>query len=401
MSICVEAAGAGQQVVWGAPTYDQVFTGWEEARRAAFGVAEFRQSRMEATFPGGGRIIYRSLDDPDNARSKTADGVVIDEAADVAESAWYEVLRPMLIDTGGWFWALGTPKGRNWFWREFVAATDRPDSSAWNAPTLGVRVTEGGLVREPHPLENPFIPFAEVEHLYQTLPERVFRQEILAEFIEDAGGVFRNVRGAVDVGRKDPDPPRPGHRYATGADIARVEDFTVLTVLDGDRRQVYHERFNQISWERQIAAIQAVSTRYPGAVFLDSTGMGGDMMHQALVRARVPVVPYQFTNQSKEFLIDKLALDVERGRVRLMDVPAQTNELQAYQYELTPSRNVRMNAPPGFHDDCVISLALANFGADRTARVPESPDSVAAKARAKIDAESDAQKRHLLNQGWR
>ncbi len=48
---------------------------------------------------------------------ETADGVIIDECADVVEPAWYEVLRPMLVDTGGWLWAIGTPKGRNWSWR--------------------------------------------------------------------------------------------------------------------------------------------------------------------------------------------------------------------------------------------------------------------------------------------
>jgi hypothetical protein len=74
------------------------------------------------------------------------------------------------------------------------------------------------------------------------------------------------------------------------------------------------------------------------------------------------IIGYQFTNASKEALIDNLAMRIEAGTVRLMDVPAQTNELLAYQYELTPSRNVRMNAPQGMHDDCVIALGLAVWG---------------------------------------
>jgi hypothetical protein len=44
-----------------------------------------------------------------------------------------------------------------------------------------------------------------------------------------------------------------------------------------------------------------------------------------------------------------------------MDLPAQTAELLAYRYELTPARNVKMSAPAGMHDDCVIALALANW----------------------------------------
>jgi hypothetical protein len=361
MAIAVEEALRGKSIFWGAPTYDQVRVGWGETRRAAIEVAGFNQSTMTCSFPAGGEIRYRSLDDPDNARGFTADGIVIDEAGDVAESAWYEVLRPMLIDTGGWAWAIGTPRGRNWFWREYVMAEDRPDARAWNAPTLGCRIADGRLHREPHPLENPEISFGEMEHLFATLPERIFRQEILAEFIENSGGVFRNVTEAVDKGRSENSPPIPGMGYILGVDLARVHDFTVLSVVDRTGRQVYFERFNQISWERQIAAIEATARRYGARIYLDSTGVG-DPIYERVRNAGLGVTPYHFSNASKESVIDNLAMKIEQGTMRLMDVPAQTNELLAYQYELTPSRNVRTNAPEGMFDDCVIALALACWG---------------------------------------
>jgi hypothetical protein len=357
MTRCVEGAAHGQRWIWGAPTYDQVRVAWEETRRAASTVAEFRKSDMTVAFPSGGRILYRSLDDPDNARGWSADGVAIDEAADVAEAAWYEVLRPMLMDTGGESWVCGTPKGQNWFWRECVQAQDRPDARFWNAPTLGVSITERGLVRAPHPLENPSIPFAEIVQLFRTLPERIFRQEVLSEFIEESGGVFRKVREAVDAGRTENEPPA-GSGYVMGVDLARVEDFTVLTVLAPTGRQVYHERFNQISWERQIATVERVAKQYGARVLLDSTGVG-DPIFEALRDRRLDVQGFTFTNQAKRELIDALALALEAGGLRLMDVPAQTSELLAYRYELTPARNVKMAAPAGMHDDCVIGLALA------------------------------------------
>lgn len=373
MAVSVEAAAQRKNIVWGAPTFDQVRTGWNEMRNAAYGVATFKQSEMTAFFPGGGSVLFRSLDDPDNARSKTADGVVIDEAGDVQEAAWYEVLRPMLIDTGGWAWILGTPKGQNWFWREFVSAVDRADSMAWNAPTLGCIIQDGKLIRDSHPLENPNIPFGEMQQLFKTLPERVFRQEILAEFIEESGGVFRGVRACVDTGRTENEPPQPGRKYTLGVDLARVEDFTVLDVLDDTGRQVYHERFNQISWERQTERIRVVSALYNRCqAVLDSTGIG-DPVFESCRKAGVNVVPFQFTNASKENLIDALAMKIEAGALSLMDVPAQTNELLAYQYELTPSRNVRMNAPSGMHDDCVIGLALANYAAPYVPKTPAIP----------------------------
>lgn len=360
MTLAVEAALEGRTIIWGAPVYDQVRICWGETKRAAGGVALFREGIMTCEFPTGGRIIYRSMDNADNVRGYTADGVVIDEAADVAASAWYEVLRAMLIDTGGWSWAIGTPKGQNWFWREFVNAADREDSMAWSAPTFGVEITEEGLRRVPHPLENPHIPFAEMEQLYRTLPERIFRQEILAEFQTDHGSVFLGVRAAVDTGRAQNEEPVAGENYYLGVDLARVEDFTVLTVVDQSRRQVYFERFNQISWERQIERIVTVAERYGATVLLDSTGVG-DPIYEALRNKRLTVDGYKFSNESKERLIDSLAMGIENGLVRLMDLPTQTNEMLAFQYELTPSRNVRMTAPEGMHDDTVIALALADW----------------------------------------
>jgi phage FluMu gp28-like protein len=193
------------------------------------------------------------------------------------------------------------------------------------------------------------------------LPDRVFRQEILAEFIENEGTVFRGVFEVVEAQHCQPELPIRGKRYVMGCDLARVQDFTVVAVLDESGRQVHHERFNQISWERQTATIDRIARSYDARVYLDSTGVG-DPIYERLRKAGLDIVPYGFTNASKEALIDNLAMKIEAKQVTLMDIPAQTNELLAYQYELTPSRNVRMNAPQGMHDDCVIALALAACG---------------------------------------
>jgi hypothetical protein len=154
---------------------------------------------MEVDFPNGGSAIFRSLDNPDNARGHTADRIVMDEAPMIKERAWYEVLRPIISDTDGELLAMGTPKGRNYFWREFQLAAQRDDSEAWIAPTLGVAIQNGGLVRRPHPLENPDFSFAEAQRLYDTLPELIFGQEFLAEFITRTGLVYGDFSREIHV----------------------------------------------------------------------------------------------------------------------------------------------------------------------------------------------------------
>ena len=157
----IEAVLQGQHILWGAPTFDQCRIGWGELYQAAGNVAEFRLGRMQVDFPGGGRVTFRSLDNPDNARGYTADGLIIDEAPKVKGAAWYEVLRPVISDTGGWSLMMGTPSGRNWFWREWQAARDDAASAAWSVPTIGCVIQDGKLIRRKHPLENTDFPFIE------------------------------------------------------------------------------------------------------------------------------------------------------------------------------------------------------------------------------------------------
>jgi len=240
-----------------------------------------------------------------------------------------------------------------------MAAQDQSDAATWNAPTLGCIITRQGLVRRPHPLENPHVPWAELEQMFRTLPERVFRQEILAEFIKDAGGVFRNVAANVDKGRDKPEPPSIAYAYSMGVDLARSNDYTVLTVLDDIGRQVYFERFSEVSWNRQLAAIERVGKQYEAVVVVDATGVGQPIAEQ-LERSGLDVRQVVLGNVNKMAMVDGLAVKIESVAMSLMDILVQTAELQAYQYELTESRNIRTVAPEGMHDDTVIALALAN-----------------------------------------
>lgn len=357
MSLAVEKALAGKQVVWGAPTFEQVRISWDETVKAAYKVANFNQQRMIANFVTGGKITYRSLDDPDNSRGFTADDVFIDEVGDVKEVAWVEVLRPMLMDTGGGLWAGGTPKGRNWFWREHVNASSRDDSIAWQVPTLGCEIGDYKLIRKPHLFENPNIPFSEIEHLYKTLPERVFRQEILAEFIEDSD-VFRRIKEAATA--KLQNEPLNGHQYVIGVDWGKLNDFTVIAIVDIQEQSLVHlERFNQIDYTLQMGRLRALYDRFePITLIAESNAMGEPIIEQ-LRRQNIPVQPFVTTNASKTQIIEELSLAFERSTIKILNDPVLIAELQAYETERLPSGLLRYSAPEGMHDDTVIALAIA------------------------------------------
>jgi len=262
----VETALAGREVIWGAPTYDQCRTAWDELRHAALGVVEFREARMEADFPGGGRVLFRSLDDPNNARSKTAHGVVMDEAAYCNPTAWHEVIRPILSDTGGWALMLSTPHGKDWFWHEWVKAQDSETSEAFQAPTLGVSIVDGVLVRAPHPLENPEFPFSEAQNLFEQLPLPTFKQEFLADFVTFSGQYFPEWEPATHLCAAF-DPPKAWRRFGM-LDYGYAKPFCYLQIAlspDGVA-YVYRERYES----RKLDTEQAVG------VALDCAGDAPD-----------------------------------------------------------------------------------------------------------------------------
>lgn len=357
MPIVIEGALRGEDWFWGAPTYDQVRIGWNEAKYACQGNAEFKMSTMTATFETGGHIIYRSLDDPDNARGHSFLGCIFDEAADVKQDAYYNVILPILANNeNSIFWGIGTPKGRNYFWREFMKAASRNDSMCWRIPTLGCEIIDSVLYRKPHPLENPHFSWNEVQRLFLTMSEGEFRQEILAEFLEGEGIVFRNIEACLTKEVKN----HRGHRIVAGVDWGKQNDFTAISVGCSDcKMEIARDRFNKIDYHFQRKRIEALCEKYRIEHILVELNSIGEPNFEELQRSGLPVTGFTTTASSKPPLIENLALALEKGEWQFQDDIIWTAELEAYERKVSASTGrSSYSAPQGMHDDTVIARAL-------------------------------------------
>jgi hypothetical protein len=294
-------------------------------------------------FVNGSTVSFRSAEREDSLRGGGVDFLVIDESASVPERAWIEELRPTLSDTLGDLVAIGTPKGRNWFYRWFQRgqSEDHPDVASWQAPTY----------------QNPHVPDSEIDDAKSDMPERVFEQEYLAQFVDDTGGVFQDVREHVEE-YDLPVDPTDEQAYAIGVDFARLEDYTAIVVLDGDGRLVAFDRRNETTWHRIQNRIESLAETYaPARLAVDATR--DNKIVSDLQAAGVPVEPVNFSSK-KQVLIDNLATHLEAGDLTLSaDAPVLINELEVFEYDVTEGGSVRYHAPSGFHDDTVDALALA------------------------------------------
>lgn len=337
-------------LAWVAPTYRQTKIAYRLIKAALQPIiAHSSDSELLIELVNGSRMMFCSSDNYDALRGFGIHFLVLDECPWIHEKAWTEVLRPTLSDTRGYALFLGTPKGRNFFYTLYQRGIDPayPDWESFTAPTS----------------TNPYIPKDEIEAAKAELPEMVYQQEYLAVFLNESAGVFTGIDACV---AGDVAEPAPHTDYVLGWDVAKYQDYSVLTVINTSTMHVdYWERSNQIDYAVQLDHVVALAVRYHHAYILqDSTGVGDPLLEQ-LQRRGLHADGYLFTNASKKILIETLALGLQHRSVTFPDLPILLQELRQMEYSMTPGRLITYNAPHGSHDDTVISLALAYYAAVR------------------------------------
>jgi hypothetical protein len=120
------------------------------------------------------------------------------------------------------------------------------------------------------------------------------------------------------------------------------------------------ERFNMLDWPIQKERILAFARKHRGKLVLDATG-AGDPIYDDLARVYSNIVPFKFTARSKVELIQRLIVAVEQQKIMWPEGwGILTDEMKRFEYSISPTGAITYSAPPGYHDDCVIALALAN-----------------------------------------
>lgn len=110
------------------PTYGQAKdTAWSYLKfySAPIPGIQISESELTVEYPNRARIRLYGADNYDRLRGGYNDGVILDEPAQIDPRAWPEVILPTLSDYQGWATFIGTPKGRDWFYR-----IDRDDDGA-------------------------------------------------------------------------------------------------------------------------------------------------------------------------------------------------------------------------------------------------------------------------------
>jgi hypothetical protein len=160
-----------------APTYKQSKNiAWDALKQYAKDIpgTKFNESELRCDYPNGSRITLYGADNPDSLRGIGLWGVVFDEYSQQPSNIFTEIIRPALSDHQGYAIWIGTPKGKNEFWKLYEHGKVE---SNWLSMFLTVSDTDA-LTDE------------EVEEARKIMNEDEFNQEFYCSFEAAIKGAY-------------------------------------------------------------------------------------------------------------------------------------------------------------------------------------------------------------------
>jgi len=358
-----------------APSLDQARIIYDEAtRQFESGVLRVLLKRKPVDFPfphleliNGSHLHGRGANSPKYLRGKPVHLLIEDESAYFKEGIHASTIEPMFAVTSGMehtgIIRISTPFGEG----EFDDAVQRS------------KTVEDGRYLHFTSYDNPYANKELLDSIKQRYGEDsiLWRTEYMAESVGNELAVFdpRDIKWAYEnypyVNQYGsilyPAKPRRNGQYVQGVDLANRRDYFVSTILDTTSEllavQVRHNRQRQLGYAAYKATIRDNYRQYNRArTLIDSTTLGESVVEDL---RDINAEGYSISSSAAKYdLTHGLVRALNEHSIAIPFVRELVDELRNFQYELTPSKVLKMEAKTG-HDDYVISLALANELASR------------------------------------
>jgi len=224
---------------------------WEYLKRYSLPITiDKNEAELWVELMGGSRIRIHGADNPDRLRGAYLDGVVLDEFADMRAGVFGEVIRPMLADRQGWATFIGTPKGKNEFWRLWKMARSHPD---WFA--LMLKASETGI-----------LPISELDAARGDMTPEQYEQEFECSFDAAIIGAYyaREIAASERAGRICDVPVSPDLPVHTAWDLG-VGDSTAIwffQVAGNEVRVVDYYESNNVGLDHYAGVLRERGYRY-------------------------------------------------------------------------------------------------------------------------------------------
>lgn len=345
------AVALGQRVAYCCPTNKMLGYMWRTVKALLEPITldkSEQDHRIETI--NHAEVEFWSLDNPDGPRPFEYDLIIVDEAAMLQIMEIFSaVLRPCLMKRHGRALFCSTPIGFDGFWEMFDLGQHHelnPEWKSWQKPSWA----------------NPHLDPAEIEVNRRQMPINIFSREIEAKFIDASGAVFRKIDVAAKKGHMQASPFE-GHAYVIGVDLAKSTDFSVFAVYDMTLRALcWMDHANQIDYSLQLQRLVDLAYRFKavGIVIEQNANLA---FVESFYKTGLPLIPFQTGGGTKALIVENLAAAFDREEIAILNDPDLLSELQAFGMERLPSGMLRYGSRGTQHDDRVMALALAYYGA--------------------------------------
>ena len=284
------------------------------------------------------------------------------------KDTFWTVFFPMTQTRRGQILMVGTPKSARDL---FAEIKEKASKMGWH-----VIHREAVLIDENANWKEPLWPerytLTELEQIKYSQGSMKFYREYMCKPKSSGSSVF-NIKKIGD--HPEHLKGREGYSYFIGIDVSlsgsKNADFLVFSVIAKDRegalKHVKQERY-QGRDENFILkrTVELSELFHPKRICIEQIGISVGVVNMMLDPSKFPLLsqriePYKMNRWSqKEDLISMLQSVCETGTLTLLDNPILLDEMDSFQIKETDDGKVTFEGS-GSHDDCVMSLALANW----------------------------------------
>lgn len=305
----------------------------------------------------GTTLSFFSAEQLNAIRGQTFDVLIIDEAAFMKNSGendiWYNVLWPTVKVKGRKIIMISTPCGKTGFFYDFAMRGLRGDSKI---QYIKKTIYEDGL-----------ISLNEIEDLKAHYPRLAWQQEFMCEFLDNAISAIPDfAKRFVDFVYDKTQPQWMGIDLS-----ANGEDNTIVTWINesGQTRQMLIDGNLEEKYEGIAKCINTTDNLQK--CYIEKNGIGAPMINEIMkkVNNTHKVKQWLTTNTTKTDIINLLSVKVTNDEISFQKDDQQLyGEFSTFTYQLTRSKNIIYAAKNGFHDDRVMSMAIALIAREENKR---------------------------------
>lgn len=305
----------------------------------------------------GTEIHARGANSPQFLRGKRAHRIYVDETAFIKDAALTDVIEPMMTVTGkdpdAALVTASTPFGHGYFHDVYNLGKDGGDPiySSYSYTAF----------------DNPFADMAFLERQKARYGEDslLWRTEYMGEFADADNAVFPwdDIKWAYDSmsGLAYPAQPQEKHRYLQGVDLANQRDWFVSATIDGTEFEYCPTasvlRYQKRGYGFYKSTIRNQHSKYNNArTLVDATTLAESVVEDL---DDIGAEGYKFSGSTAKYeVVEELARMLSEHRLGLPYDRTIIDEFRFFEYKVTPSKAVKVEAVKG-HDDVVMAYALA------------------------------------------